>query len=375
MGCSSCSTDSNGAPKGCKNNGTCGTDGCNKMTVFNWLSNMEVVNEEKFSNIIEVRFKNGRKGFYRNTKSLSISIGDLVVVKAERGYDLGHTTLRGGLIQVQMKRKKIDPNKDLLDVLRKATQKDIDTWTKSREKEEPIKKKSREMAIGLRLKMKISDIEFQGDGSKATFYYTAEGRVDFRQLIRDMAREFRTRIEMKQIGLREEAGRLGGIGSCGRELCCSTWLTDFRSVTTSAARYQQLSLNPQKLAGQCGKLKCCLNFELDFYQDTLKGFPKTNTKVLTEKGIAFCQKIDIFKGLLWFVYKDDSVNWHELSLEKVKEIIKINEKGEKISGLEDYANYMEDEDTEFKNVVGQDSLTRFDKKRFNNKFKKKAKRV
>ena len=271
MGCSSCSTDSNGAPKGCKNNGTCGTDGCNKMTVFNWLSNMEVVNEEKFSNIIEVRFKNGRKGFYRNTKSLSISIGDLVVVKAERGYDLGHTTLRGGLIQVQMKRKKIDPNKDLLDVLRKATQKDIDTWTKSREKEEPIKKKSREMAIGLRLKMKISDIEFQGDGSKATFYYTAEGRVDFRQLIRDMAREFRTRIEMKQIGLREEAGRLGGIGSCGRELCCSTWLTDFRSVTTSAARYQQLSLNPQKLAGQCGKLKCCLNFELDFYQDTLKG--------------------------------------------------------------------------------------------------------
>ena len=375
MGCSSCSTDSNGAPKGCKNNGTCGSDGCNKMTVFNWLSNMEVVNEEKFSNIIEVRFKNGRKGFYRNTKSLSISIGDLVVVKAERGYDLGHTTLRGGLIQVQMKRKKIDPNKDLLDVLRKATQKDIDTWTKSREKEEPIKKKSREMAIGLRLKMKISDIEFQGDGSKATFYYTAEGRVDFRQLIRDMAREFRTRIEMKQIGLREEAGRLGGIGSCGRELCCSTWLTDFRSVTTSAARYQQLSLNPQKLAGQCGKLKCCLNFELDFYQDTLKGFPKTNTKVLTEKGIAFCQKIDIFKGLLWFVYKDDSVNWHELSLDKVKEIIKINEKGEKISGLEDYANDMEDEDMEFKNVVGQDSLTRFDKKRFNKKSKKKAKRV
>ena len=375
MGCSSCSTDSNGAPKGCKNNGTCGTDGCNKMTVFNWLSNMEVVNEEKFSNIIEVRFKNGRKGFYRNSKSLSISIGDLVVVKAERGYDLGHITLRGGLIQVQMKKKKIDSNKELLDVLRKATQKDIDIWKKSREKEESIKKKSREMAIGLSLKMKISDIEYQGDGSKATFYYTAEGRVDFRQLIRDMAREFNTRIEMKQIGLREEAARLGGIGSCGRELCCSTWLTDFRSVTTSAARYQQLSLNPQKLAGQCGKLKCCLNFELDFYQDTLKDFPKTNTKILTEKGIAFCQKIDIFKGLLWFVYKDDSVNWHELSVEKVKEIIKINEKGEKISGLEDYLNDNEDEDTEFKNVVGQDSLTRFDKKRFNKKFKKKAKRI
>ena len=375
MGCSSCSTDSNGAPKGCKNNGTCGSDGCNKMTVFNWLSNMEVVNEEKFSNIIEVRFKNGRKGFYRNTNSLSISIGDLVVVKVERGHDLGHTTLRGGLIQVQMKKRKIDPKKDLLDVLRKATQKDIDIWTKSREKEESIKKKSREMAIGLRLKMKISDIEFQGDGSKATFYYTADGRVDFRQLIRDMAREFQTRIEMKQVGLREEAARLGGIGSCGRELCCSTWLTDFRSVTTSAARYQQLSLNPHKLAGQCGKLKCCLNFELDFYQDTLKGFPKTNTKILTEKGIAFCQKIDIFKGLLWFVYKDDSVNWYELSLEKVKEIIKINEKGKKISGLEEYVNDIQHEDTEFKNVVGQDSLTRFDKKRSKKKFKKKPKRV
>ena len=375
MGCSSCSTDSNGAPKGCKNNGTCGSDGCNKMTVFNWLSNMEVVNEQKFSNIIEVRFKNGRKGFYRNTNSLSISIGDLVVVKAERGHDLGHTTLRGGLIQVQMKKRKIDPKKDLLDVLRKATQKDIDIWTKSREKEESIKKKSREMAIGLRLKMKISDIEFQGDGSKATFYYTADGRVDFRQLIRDMAREFQTRIEMKQVGLREEAARLGGIGSCGRELCCSTWLTDFRSVTTSAARYQQLSLNPHKLAGQCGKLKCCLNFELDFYQDTLKGFPKTNTKILTEKGIAFCQKIDIFKGLLWFVYKDDSVNWYELSLEKVKEIIKINEKGKKISGLEEYVNDIQHEDTEFKNVVGQDSLTRFDKKRSKKKFKKKPKRV
>tara|TARA_B110000444_G_scaffold50470_1_gene46490 strand:- start:3207 stop:4031 length:825 start_codon:yes stop_codon:yes gene_type:complete len=274
-----------------------------------------------------------------------------------------------------MKKRKIDPKKDLLDVLRKATQKDIDIWTKSREKEESIKKKSREMAIGLRLKMKISDIEFQGDGSKATFYYTADGRVDFRQLIRDMAREFQTRIEMKQVGLREEAARLGGIGSCGRELCCSTWLTDFRSVTTSAARYQQLSLNPHKLAGQCGKLKCCLNFELDFYQDTLKGFPKTNTKILTEKGIAFCQKIDIFKGLLWFVYKDDSVNWYELSLEKVKEIIKINEKGKKISGLEEYVNDIQHEDTEFKNVVGQDSLTRFDKKRSKKKFKKKPKRV
>ena len=378
MSCSSCSTDSNGTPKGCKNNGTCGSDGCNKMTVFNWLSNMEVVSEKEISNIIEVRFKNGRKEFYKNNEDLSISIGDLVVVKAERGYDLGHTSLKGGLIQIQMKKKKVDPKKEVLPVLRKATQKDIDVWTKSRDKEEAIKKKSREMAIGLKLKMKISDIEFQGDGSKATFYYTAAGRVDFRQLIREMAREFHTRIEMKQVGLREEAARLGGIGSCGRELCCSTWLNDFRSVTTSAARYQQLSLNPQKLAGQCGKLKCCLNYELDFYQNALKGFPKSNTKILTEKGIAFCQKIDIFKGLLWFVYKNDSVNWHELSVDKVNEIIKINATGKKINSLEEYTSTINvDEDLEFQNVVGQDSLTRFDKprKKKHNKRRKAKKHV
>ena len=376
MACNSCSTGKNGQPKGCKNNGTCGTDSCNKLTVFDWLSNMSLPNREKPFDWVEVRFKNGRKHYYKNTENLSLTIGDVVATQAQSGHDIGMVTLVGELVRVQMKRKSISETpEEVFKIYRKASQRDIDIWSAARDKEEAMKVKARQFAIDLKLQMKISDIEFQGDGSKATFYYTAEGRVDFRQLIRDMAREFRTRIEMKQIGLREEAGRLGGIGSCGRELCCSTWLTDFRSVTTSAARYQQLSLNPQKLAGQCGKLKCCLNFELDFYQDTLKGFPKTNTKVLTEKGIAFCQKIDIFKGLLWFVYKDDSVNWHELSLEKVKEIIKINEKGEKISGLEDYANYMEDEDTEFKNVVGQDSLTRFDKKRFNNKFKKKAKRV
>ena len=372
MGCSSCSSNSNGTPLGCKNNGTCGSDGCNKMTVFNWLSNMDIVMEKENANIVEVRFKNGRKEFYKNKDDLSISIGDLIVVKAEKGYDLGHITLKGGLIPVQMKKKQIDPNKEFFPILRKATQKDIDIWAKSREKEKKIQKTSREMAIRLDLKMKISDIEFQGDGSKATFYYTAAGRVDFRQLIREMAREFKIRIEMKQVGLREEASRLGGIGSCGRELCCSTWLNDFRSVTTSAARYQQLALNPQKLAGQCGKLKCCLNYELDFYQEALKDFPKSNTKILTEKGIAYCQKIDIFKGLLWFVYKNDSVNWHELTTEKVKEILKINTEGKKINSLEDYVLFQSEENQEFQNVVGQDSLTRFDKKKKKRKSKTKA---
>ena len=371
MGCSSCSSNSSGVPGGCKNNGTCGTDGCNKLTVFDWLSNMETVNENGRATLIEVRFKNGRKEYYGNSENLPISIGDLVAVKAEKGYDIGFVTLKGGLIAIQLKKKKITKKLDeFLRVIRKATQKDIDIWTKARGREEDFKKKSRELAISLKLKMKISDVEFQGDDSKAIFYYTAPGRVDFRQLIRDMARQFNTRIEMKQIGLREEASRLGGIGSCGRELCCSTWLTDFRSVTTSAARYQQLSLNPQKLAGQCGKLKCCLNYELDFYQEALKDFPKSNSKILTEKGIAYCQKIDIFKGLLWFVYKNDSVDWHQLSVDNVKEILKINAKGEKIESLEQYTIYETSSDVSFENVVGQDSLTRFDNKKKNRNKRK-----
>ena len=210
--------------------------------------------------------------------------------------------------------------------------------------------------------MKISDVEFQGDGSKATFYYTADERVDFRQLIKDMAKAFGIRIEMRQIGYRQEAQRLGGIGSCGRELCCSTWLTDFRSVSTSAARYQQLSLNPQKLAGQCGKLKCCLNYELDVYLDALKDFPSQDTKLFTEKGLAFCQKTDIFKEMLWFSYKEDPGNWHVLSKDQVNEILQKNKKKEKVASLEMYAmEIVVEEKVVFENVVGQDSLTRFDK--------------
>ena len=374
MSCTSCSS-SHGTPKGCKNNGTCGTDGCNKLTVFDWLENMEPLADQKLNNLFEIRFKNGRKNYFKNSKDLTLTMGDLVVVEAERGYDVGFITLKGGLIPIQLKRKKINPETtEFYTIQRVASQSDIDKWTKAREKEETIKKKARELAISLSLKMKISDVEFQGDASKATFYYTAAGRVDFRQLIRNMAREFSTRIEMKQIGLREEAARLGGIGSCGRELCCSTWLTDFRSVSTSAARYQQLSLNPQKLAGQCGKLKCCLNYELDFYQEALKDFPKSNTKLLTEKGIAYCQKIDIFKKFLWFVYKNDSINWHQISEENVKKIIKINETGKKVESLEDYTISEISSDISFENVVGQDSLTRFDKRK-KKKKRKFSKRV
>tara|TARA_R100001132_G_C3269597_1_gene91828 strand:+ start:986 stop:2032 length:1047 start_codon:yes stop_codon:yes gene_type:complete len=313
-------------------------------------------------NAVEVRFKNGRKHFYSNPDNLSLAIGDVVATESSPGHDIGIVTLTGELVRVQMKRKKELLNlEELPKIYRKATQKDIDIWKGVRDREEDVQKRSREIAMALGLKMKISDVEFQGDGSKVIFYYTAEERVDFRQLIKDFARAFSTRIEMKQVGFRQEASRLGGIGSCGRELCCSTWLTDFRSVNTSAARYQQLSLNPQKLAGQCGKLKCCLNYELDSYMEALKEFPKMDVKLLTEKGKAQCQKIDIFKGLMWFSYEEQAMAWHELSVEKVNEIIAINKKGKKVASLEEFIEEKIIQDAElFNNVVGQDSLTRFD---------------
>lgn len=374
MSCNSCSTGKDGQPKGCKNNGTCGTDSCNKLTVFDWLANMALPQGEEPFNGVEVRFKNGRKQYYKNNEKLSLSIGDIVATEAQSGHDIGMVTLTGELVRVQMKRKKIDiDNQDeVLKIYRKANQKDIDIWSSARDKEEPMKVKARQFAIDLNLQMKISDIEYQGDASKATFYYTAEDRVDFRELIKVFAREFRTRIEMKQVGFRQEASRLGGIGSCGRELCCSTWLTDFRSVSTSAARYQQLSLNPLKLAGQCGKLKCCLNYELDAYLDALKDFPKTETKLYTEKGTAICQKADIFKGHLWYAYEGEWMNWHKLTTEQANEIIAKNNNKEKVANLEDYSSELiEDTKSEFENVVGQDSLTRFDSPKRKNKRRKK----
>lgn len=377
MGCSSCSTGKDGQPRGCKNNGTCGTDGCNKLTVFDWLSNMALPNGQKPFDCVEVRFKNSRKEFFRNTEGVSLSMGDVVATQAKSGHDVGIVSLTGELVKVQMKKKKVSPeNKELPKIYRKASQRDIDIWQKCRNKEEEIQKRSREIAISLKLEMKLSDVEFQGDGSKATFYYTAEERVDFRQLIKDMAKAFNIRIEMRQIGYRQEAQRLGGIGSCGRELCCSTWLTDFRSVSTASARYQQLALNPQKLAGQCGKLKCCLNYELDMYLEALKSFPSQDTKLQTEKGIAFCQKTDIFKELLWFSYKNDPANWHMLHKDQVREISEINKANKKVASLEQYAaeNLVSEEKLSFENVVGQDSLNRFDKPKQGNKKRRKKKK-
>jgi cell fate regulator YaaT (PSP1 superfamily) len=369
MACNTCSTSDGGAPKGCKNNGTCGTDSCNKLTVFDWLSNMTLPGGQEPFNGVEVRFKNGRKEFFRNTEKLTLSIGDIVATEAAPGHDIGIVTLTGELVKVQMKKKGENHEGEIPKIYRKASQKDIDIWSAARDREEPMKVRARELAISLKLEMKISDIEFQGDASKATFYYTANDRVDFRQLIKDYASEFKIRIEMKQVGFRQEASRLGGIGSCGRELCCSTWLTDFRSVNTSAARYQQLSLNPQKLAGQCGKLKCCLNYELDTYMDALKGIPDMETRLKTEKGDAICQKIDIFKELMWFAYTDSMGQWHVMKVADVKEILAQNKQGKKVASIEDFVFEEDKPETEktFQNAMGQDSLTRFDQPKSKNK--------
>ena len=322
MSCASCSSKGSGTPRGCNNNGTCGTDSCNKLTVFDWLGNMQTPQDSSFFSIVEVRFKNSWKSFHSLPEQGKLVVGDPVIIEVENGYDLGLVSLTGDLVRFQMKKKKIAIESEMVTkILRKANQEEIDKWHFLRDKEPQIQKRARELAISLGLEMKISDVEYQADGKKATFFYTADSRVDFRQLIKDMAKAFSIRVEMRQIGLREEASRLGGIGSCGRELCCSTWLTDYRSVSTSAARYQQLSLNPLKLAGQCGKLKCCLNYELDAYRSALKNFPKSDIKLKTEKGNGVFQKMDIFKEHLWYSYANERMNWHCLSLDAVLEII------------------------------------------------------
>ena len=386
MACGSCGTTENGVPRGCKSNGNCGTGTCGsgseKLAVFDWLSNMTLPSGQERFTIFEVRFKNGRKHFYKNVDNLPLIMGDIIAVEGSPGHDIGTISLAGELVKVQMKKHKITADsEEVKKIYRKATQKDIDIWQKARAREEETQRKGREILGKLGLKMKLSDVEFQGDGNKATFYYTADARVDFRQLIRDLASAFSIRVEMKQVGARQEAARLGGVGSCGRELCCSTWLTDFRKVTTSAARYQQLSLNPLKLAGQCGKLKCCLNFELDTYLDALKSFPKQDVVLRTEKGDAVFIKMDIFKKHLWYTYKEERFKWFRLTLEQVQEIIDLNKNNEKSMSLEEYESDVEiPVKVDFEDAVGQDSLTRFDvpktsKRRRNNRNNKRKKPV
>ena len=370
MSCTSCST--NKTPGGCKSNGSCGTGGCGKLNVFDWLANMESPAGVTPFNLVEIRFKNGRKDFYSNETGSELYQGEIVATEASPGHDIGVVSLSGELVRMQMKKKNVPTNHpEIKKVYRKAKQTDIDKWQTAKDLEEPTMYKARTLALKLKLQMKISDVEYQGDKTKAIFYYTADERVDFRELIKLMADEFKVRVEMKQIGARQEASRLGGIGSCGRELCCSTWLTDFRSVSTSAARYQQLSLNPLKLAGQCGKLKCCLNYELDSYLDAIKDIPDANTKLETTKGRAFHQKTDIFKRLMWFSYFDDPGNFIPLSVDRVNEIIALNKEGQKPDDISIKKEVPKVKLPDFENVVGQDSLTRFDNTKKNKKKKKK----
>ena len=362
MGCASCG--SSGVPGGCKSHGTCSSGGCNKLEVFDWLANMKLPAGKEAYDIVEVRFKNSRKSFYRNSKNLQLQVGDAIVVEGSPGKDVGVVSVAGELarIQVQKKAPGFKPM-EAPKIISIAQQEDIDRWIRARSLEREVMYKARTLAVNLGLEMKISDVEYQGDLTKATFYYTAEGRVDFRQLIKNMADEFKIRIEMRQIGSRQEASRLGGIGSCRRELCCSTWLTDFRSVSTSAARYQQLSLNPQKLAGQCGKLKCCLNYELDMYLDGLKAFPKGDVKLRTEKGTAVHIKTDVFKKQMWYAYEGEAgigSGLIPLHPDQVRDIIRKNKDGQKPMDLNEYIVVEEKEVTDYTNVVGQDSLNRFE---------------
>ncbi|MBK9285964.1 MAG: hypothetical protein IPM51_16835 [Sphingobacteriaceae bacterium] len=368
-GCSSnrgCGNDINGVPAGCGSNGSCATGGCNKLNIFDWLSNMRPPEGQKACDVVEVRFKNSRKEFYRNVNNLSLNTGDVIAVEASSGHDIGVISLTGELVHLQLKKRNVNyESEEIKKVYRKAKQADIDKWKEAQSLEVDTMYRARTIALKLGLEMKLSDVEFQGDKSKAIFYYTADARVDFRELIKVLADEFKVRIEMKQIGARQEASRLGGIGACGRELCCSTWLTDFRTVTTSAARYQQLSLNPLKLAGQCGKLKCCLNYELDSYQDALKDFPDVeNKRLITKKGEAFLQKTDIFKRMMWFSYKHDTSVFIPMKVENVKLVLELNAKNEQPDDLISEENKTVKAkviEHSFENVVGQDSLTRFDK--------------
>ena len=339
-------------------------------TVFNWLSKVEDSKSNTNSNLVEVQFKMNRKEYFVNTDNVTISEGDFVAVEGNSGHDIGKITLIGEIVSYQLKRKKIDTEKEpLKKIYRLAKDTDIVKFESAIDLEEPTLKKAKLIIKNHKIGMKLVDVEYQGDKSKAIFYYTAEKRVDFRELIKEYSRTFNIRIEMRQIGVRQEAAMVGGIGSCGRELCCTTWMTDLPAVSTSSARYQQLSINPQKISGQCGKLKCCLNFELDSYLDALKHFPKAKKVLKTKKGEAKQIKIDVFKKRLQYVYKSTGPGIFELSLKDVLQIIEDNDNGKTPSSLEQFVEIKETPKIDYKNVVGQDNINRFDKNKPKNNNK------
>lgn len=334
MSCKSCATGGCGTQRGASDgektattgcgSGGCSSGGCNKLNSFDWLSDIAMPGLRY--DVVEVKFKGGRKEYYRNVHQLDLTTGDYVVVEMQSGFHLGSVSLQGELVRLQVKKRAVKINDDTKVIHRIATPKDLERHEQAVLRDLPALYRSREISRELKLNMKLSDVEFQSDNTKATFYYSSEERVDFRELIKMLASEFKARIEMRQISLRQEAGRLGGIGSCGRELCCSTWLTDFKNIATSAARYQNLSLNPAKLSGQCGRLKCCLNYELDTYMDALRDIPTIEKPLETQKGRAYLQKTDIFRKLMWFGYGAEST-WYPLAIGRVLEIVELNKNG------------------------------------------------
>ena len=362
MGCGNCGT---GKPNGCKSNGGCSTGGCNRMNVHDWLMNMPVADVMDECKVIEVSFNHGsRKDFYRNTTLQQFEKGDRICVEGVSGFDLGEVSLTGEIVRLQMKKRTVDEaNPEMKKILRRANDRDVDTWlhSKSREKEALIR--SRAIAKQLKLEMKVSEVEMQADSRKATFFYIADGRVDFRELIKVYASEFKLKVEMRQIGARQESAKVGGIGSCGRELCCATWLSDFKSVNTTAARYQNLSINQAKLSGQCGRLKCCLNYELDTYLDALQGFPDNCDTIQVAKGNASLIKKDIFKNLMWYVLPDSNKQY-PLAIERVKKIKSLNAQGvipEELEVVELTSSKIKEVEPEFVELVGQISLRSLEK--------------
>ncbi len=336
----------------------------NKLDTFDWLQDIAVNYHD--CDIVEVRFKNTRKAFFKNVNDLDLHKGDVVAVEASPGHDIGIVSLTGNLVLLQLKRNNIPlAGTEFRKIYRKAKTADVDKWKESMALEFSTMIKSRKIAVDLKLEMKIGDVEYQGDGTKAIFYYIADDRVDFRELIKILAEQLKVRIEMKQIGARQEAGRIGGVGSCGRELCCSTWITNFVSVTTNAARYQEVSLNPQKLAGQCGKLKCCLNYELAAYLDAQQDFPETSIPLETEQGMVYHQKTDVFKRLMWYSSKRDMPSEIVcLTVDKVLEVIAMNRRGEKVKKLEsvENANIAPLMDYQYQNAVDEKILTHIEDK-------------
>lgn len=377
MGCSSCGT-AGGKVLGCKSNGGCSSGSCNRMNVHDWLANLPFSDPSGACKIVEVSFNNGsRKDFFRNTTVHIFEKGDLVAVEGISGFDVGTINLTGEIVRLQMKKHDADEtDPEMKKVLRRASDKDLEIWqqNKSREKEALIR--ARAIARQLNLEMKVTEVEIQADGRKATFFYIADDRVDFRELIKVYAKEFRVKVEMRQIGARQEAAKVGGIGSCGRELCCSTWLTDFKSVNTTAARYQNLSINQSKLSGQCGRLKCCLNYELDIYLDALQHFPDNADTLQIAKGTAILIKKDIFKNLMWYALPD-STKQYPLTIERVRKIKQLNEQGkvpDELEAVEVTTQKPKEVEPEFVDVVGQislRSLERADKKRRHQKDNRK----